>query len=168
MRKYPRTAAASMSADAPAVIFQVRAFTQLEPFQLYALLQLRAAVFVVEQQCIYLDLDGRDAEATHVLGYANGSELVACARILPPVFPEAAVGIGRVVVANRLRRHGLGRRLLQNALDVCAERFPGPVVLSAQAHLQAFYANFGFVAVSEPYDEDGILHVKMRAASPQS
>jgi ElaA protein len=152
-----------MSADAPAVTFHTRPFAQLKLSQLYALLQLRASVFVVEQHCAYLDLDGRDADATHVLGYTESDELVACARILPPVEPELATYIGRVVVAKRVRGFGLGHHLMQVALEACAQRFPGPILLSAQAHLQAFYASFGFVAVGEPYDEDGILHVKMRA-----
>ena len=120
----------------------------------YDLLALRSAVFVVEQVCVYLDPDGADRDALHVLAYAGGA-LVGAARVLPGPVPR----IGRVVVAPAHRGTGLGRRLVAAALEAIG---PGPSALSAQAHLEAFYASFGFRAAGPVHDEDGIPHVEMR------
>lgn len=141
--------------------WQLRRFESLTVMELYGLLQLRAQVFVVEQQCIYQDVDGHDPLALHLLGLRSG-RLVACARILPPGVTFAEVSIGRVVTAPAVRGDGLGRALMLQALDACAEAFPGqPVRIGAQSHLQRFYAGLGFVTASSPYDEDGIEHVEM-------
>lgn len=146
--------------------WRLRAFDALSLRELYALLRLRAAVFVVEQACVYQDVDGHDPDSLHLLGWRGGL-LAAYARILPAgvTFPE--VSIGRVVTAPEARGGGLGRALMQQALAVCARRFPGaPVRIGAQAHLQDFYSGLGFVPASAPYDEDGIAHVEMLLAPP--
>ncbi|MGD9958433.1 GNAT family N-acetyltransferase [Nocardioides sp.] len=128
---------------------------------LHALLRLRNQVFVVEQQCAYQDIDGLDlAPTTRHLGAEHDGTLVAYARLLAPA-PEA-VRIGRVIVSSSVRGQRLGRQLMTRALLSCAQHWPGaPITLSAQAHLTDFYAGHDFVAVGEPYDEDGIPHVDM-------
>lgn len=139
---------------------------KLTPLALYQALALRAEVFVVEQQCIYLDPDGVDLLAWHLLGY-DADKLVAVARLLPPLakgpehhFPE----IGRVLCAPAARGGGQGRALMQQALLQCERLWPGqPVALGAQAYLLNFYASLGFAPLpgSAPYLEDGILHIDM-------
>ena len=134
----------------------------------YAALRLRAEVFVVEQQCAYADVDGRDlAEGVlHLLAWRD-ADLLACARLLPPGMTFAAASIGRVVVAPSARGQGLAHALMQRAIDACSTVWPeSDILLSAQAHLQDFYAAHGFVACSERYLEDGIPHVDMRRIRP--
>ncbi|CUR54501.1 putative acyltransferase with acyl-CoA N-acyltransferase domain [metagenome] len=134
----------------------------LAPESLYAILRLRNQVFVVEQECAYEDIDGRDLlpdtrHLTAVLDHAP----VAYARLLGPR-PDL-VRIGRVIVSSSVRGQRLGHQLMTRALAACEAHWPGvPLGLSAQAHLERFYAGHGFVAVGEPYDEDGIPHVDMR------
>nr|WP_310615604.1 GNAT family N-acetyltransferase [Pantoea cypripedii] len=132
--------------------------------QLYALLALRSEVFVVEQQCPYLDVDGQDlvAENRHLLGMYN-DELVAYARLLSPADAQSPVKIGRVIVSDRARGINLGNRLMIQALQACQQHWPQhPQFLSAQAHLQSFYGRHGFVAVSDVYLEDDIPHIDMQ------
>ena len=137
---------------------------QLDEFDardLYAMLELRQRIFVVEQQCVYLDADGLDGETEHLTGH-DGETLVSCLRVLPAGVhgPEAA--IGRVAVDRRYRGQGIARRMMERAIARIRSR-QGPVAirLAGQEHLVPFYASFGFDPVSEPYDEDGIPHVDM-------
>lgn len=137
---------------------------QLTPPQLSTILQLRNQVFIVEQQCPYQDIDGADlcAGTLHLCGWRNET-LLAYARLLGAPQQTAYVKIGRVIVAPEARGQRLGHALLEQALTCCAQWFPArPLQLSAQAHLTAFYAQFGFQIISAPYDEDGIPHVDMR------
>ena len=135
-----------------------KGFAELTIDELYELLALRAEVFVVEQACAYLDPDGRDREATHLLGRVGGA-LVACARW----YPEAGrVRLGRIATALGARGRGYGRDVVEEALRRIAADHPGrPVLLHAQTYLQGFYESFGFTPVGEPFDEDGIPHVVM-------
>jgi len=137
------------------------------PLAVYELLALRSAVFVVEQQCVYLDPDGLDALCWHLAGRWDG-QLQAYARLVPPrIKGQAQPMIGRVVTAPNARGRGQGRALMLQALDECARLWPGEAVeIQAQAHLHDFYASLGFVAISDRYDEDGIAHIDMRRASP--
>ncbi len=140
-------------------------FERLEGETVYELLALRQAVFVVEQECAYLDADGLDAKAWHLLGFRDGA-LVACLRAFPPdvVYPGHAA-IGRVVTAAAIRGQGHGRPLMREGLRRAAEAFgPAPVKLSAQAHLRAFYESVGFEVCGDGYLEDGIPHLPMRRA----
>ncbi|MDH2066497.1 GNAT family N-acetyltransferase [Pantoea sp. GD03673] len=141
---------------------------ELTPQELYAVLALRNAVFVVEQQCAYQDVDGKDlqGENRHLLGIAD-SQLVAYARLLSPEDETSPVKIGRVIVSDRVRGARLGSRLMEKAISRCQLRWPGhDLFLSAQAHLENFYGQHGFVAVGESYLEDGIPHVDMRKNAP--
>ncbi|MES3008257.1 MAG: GNAT family N-acetyltransferase [Pseudomonadota bacterium] len=141
-----------------------REFAALSAEQLYQILQLRQQVFVVEQQCVYLDADGLDQEAVHVFATLE-EQVVACCRLLPPGLKYGEAAIGRVCNAQAQRGTGLGRELMRKALALCDERYPGQGVrISAQHHLQHFYSSVGFVAVSAPYDEDGIPHIEMLRA----
>lgn len=144
-------------AEGRAVTLRAAAFAELTGAEVYAVLALRAAVFVVEQRCVYLDPDGLDEGAWHVL--AEGVDgLVGTARVLP-----APWRVGRVVVAPAARGTGLGRRLVEAAIDLVEARAPGaPIGLAAQAHLEAFYASLGFARCGPVHDEDGIPHVEMR------
>lgn len=133
---------------------------ELTTQHLYDILALRNAVFIVEQNCPYQDIDGQDliGENRHVAGYLEG-KLVAYARILAG---GGVVAIGRVIVAAQARGLNLGGRLMEQALAVCEAQWPDRTIhLSAQAHLQKFYGRFGFQPVTDVYDEDGIPHIGM-------
>jgi ElaA protein len=149
---------------AAAYEWQTSAFTDLSPACLYAALRLRQAVFVVEQQCVYPDLDNLDQQAIHMLCWSK-NELLAYQRCLAPGshFPESA--IGRVVVSSCARGGQLGRELVQRGIDHNLARWPGRGIrIHAQAYLRAFYCSLGFVEEGEPFDEDGIPHIGMRYA----
>jgi len=139
----------------------------MAPLAVYELLALRSAVFVVEQQCVYLDPDGLDAQCWH-LGGQVGGQLHAYARLVPPHLKgQGQPMIGRVLIAPAARRSGQGRALMLQALAECARLWPGEAVeIQAQANLREFYASLGFVATSQPYDEDGISHIDMRRPTP--
>ncbi|HAM3968116.1 GNAT family N-acetyltransferase [Escherichia coli] len=137
--------------------------SDLSVSQLYALLQLRCVVFVVEQNCPYQDIDGDDLEGEnrHILGWHNGT-LVAYARILKSDDELQPVVIGRVIVSEALRGEKIGQQLMSKALESCTRRWPEkPIYLGAQAHLQNFYGQFGFIPVTDIYEEDGIPHIGM-------
>lgn len=137
--------------------------SELDVPTLYALLQLRCEVFVVEQTCPYLDIDGEDlvGENRHILGWRDG-RLIAYARILKNGPDLEPVSIGRVIVEGSVRGEKLGAQLMTRALASCQQHWPQKALyLSAQAHLQPFYAGFGFQPVTPVYDEDGIPHVGM-------
>ncbi|MGI4886290.1 MAG: GNAT family N-acetyltransferase [Janthinobacterium lividum] len=137
-------------------------FAALSVPELYALLQLRSAVFVVEQTCAFQDIDGHDADALHLLGRTAAGELAAYARLFPAgrSYPEAS--IGRVAVAPAFRRHGLGRQLMREALAQCAAQWgPQPIQIGAQFYLREFYRSLGFEQVGDVYLEDDIEHIHM-------
>jgi len=144
-------------------------FSQLSTRQLYQMLQLRIAVFVVEQSCFYQDLDGKDHndDTIHVLGY-RGDNLVAYARLLAPdvSYPNMS-SIGRVIVSEAGRGQGLGDQLIEQCLIKGEHDWPDrDIKISAQQHLQSYYQKHGFITVSEMYLEDDIPHVAMcRAAN---
>ena len=138
------------------------AFAALSLEDLHDVLALRQRVFIVEQDCAFNDIDGRDPQGYHLLGRDGQGQLMAYARILPPgiYFPERS--IGRVVTAPEARGLGLGRRLMQEALRQLVQQFgPEPLRLAAQSHLQRFYGQSGFVTNGAEYIEDGIPHVPM-------
>ena len=147
-------------------------WNDFDPDVLYALLRLRSEVFVVEQACVFHEMDGLDPRCAHLLALdADSAQVVGCLRRVPagikrPHTPSpAAPGptLGRLVTASRVRGTGVGRALMREGIARCERDHPGQdVYLSAQQRLQGFYESFGFDAIREPYDEDGILHVDMR------
>ena len=147
------------------ISWQFSDFDDLSPRDIYAALQLRQMVFIVEQTCPYLDADGLDAAARHLLGWLPGAGeplLAAYVRILPPGVKYTEPSIGRVVTHPEVRRTGLGKQLMHEAIRRTQMLAPGAAIrIGAQQYLERFYAEFGFRVASEPYDEDGIPHIEM-------
>jgi len=142
----------------PEIATEWQRFEQLSTDKLYELLRFRQGIFVVEQGSPYPDLDGLDQYAWHLL-FRSEDELAGYLRLMPATLQ---VRIGRVAVAAPLRRRGLGRRLMEEALLFCRAEYPGAlVVLTAQAHLVPFYRGFGFEPTGEPFDDFGLTHVEM-------
>lgn len=139
-----------------------RAFDALLPRDLHDLLRLRADVFVVEQACVFAEIDGRDPEALHLLARIPGSDgLAGTLRLFPPA-AGAPASIGRVATAAWARGLGLGRALMVEGIAEARQRFGAvPIEVGAQARLEAFYAGLSFVRASPDSDEDGILHCTM-------
>jgi ElaA protein len=145
------------------ITWQWAAFAELDVASLCAVLAARQDVFVLEQQCLYADIDGRDQRAFHLIGRQQDTqELVAYLRCFAPGdhTPEAA--FGRVLTVQSMRGRGMGKQLMAEGLRRVAQHFPGAAIrISAQEHLANFYGEFGFVPVSDAYLEDGIPHIAM-------
>lgn len=145
------------------LIFKCLPFNQLDIFQLYEIMALRQEVFVVEQNCPYLDADGKDPKGWHLLGLNTENQIIAYARLLPkevsyPDYPS----IGRIATAANARGTGAGRALVQEALLECHRLFGNESIkIGAQLYLLKFYQSFGFESVGEEYLEDGIPHIEM-------
>ncbi len=140
---------------------EIKNFSNLSLNELYDVLQLRTNIFVVEQDCPYPELDGKDKLAFHYLGIKD-EKIIATARILPPgiSYPEAS--IGRVAVEQTYRKASLGEKMMLEVLVFIQEKWPGNSIrISAQAHLEKFYANIGFEYTGKSYLEDGIPHIEM-------
>jgi ElaA protein len=137
------------------------ALHELPARRLYALFAARQKVFVVEQACAYLDLDGLDDDAEHLIAW-SGEDIAAYLRLLAPGTAFAEPSLGRVLTMSAFRGSGLGRELMLKGLARAYERYPGHLVrIGAQAYLQKFYSSLGFTIASEPYLEDGIPHLEM-------
>ncbi|MBS7578145.1 MULTISPECIES: GNAT family N-acetyltransferase [unclassified Enterococcus] len=137
----------------------IKTTEQLTPSELINLLKERTKVFVVEQNCPYQEVDDKDISAIHVF-FKNKNQILAYARIVP--FNQEYMSIGRVLVVKEYRQLKLGRKLFATAMDEVTKRFPKKrVKIQAQSYLEAFYASFGFKAVSDSYLEDGIPHLDM-------
>lgn len=141
--------------------FSLKAFYELSLKELYAILKLRSEVFVVEQNCVYLDSDGIDEQALHLFTKSN-EQLIAYCRIIPPGIIYKNPVIGRVVVHSAHRNKKIATQLMQHAISETTKRYVNQgITLSAQMYLLKFYTNLGFSAVGDSYLEDGIPHVKM-------
>jgi ElaA protein len=142
--------------------WKIKRFETLSLSELYKLLQLRAEVFIVEQNCVYQDIDGKDEKALHLIGEDNG-EIVAYARLFKPhdYFEEAS--IGRVIVKEKSRAKKLGHILMREAIQVIETHFEvNEITISAQLYLKHFYESHGFVQISDTYLEDDIPHIRMK------
>lgn len=145
----------------PAIKWTCLSFNQLTPVELYSILRLRSEVFVVEQDCVYQDIDDNDQHALHLCGM-HAASLICYARLFAPGVKYPGASIGRVVTAPTVRGAGLGNELMQQAVLQCNAHWPrANITISAQHHLEKFYNNLGFKGVSEPYMEDGIPHIEM-------
>ena len=148
------------------LVWQVKPFAQLTGREVHDIMRLRVDVFVVEQRCVYPEVDGRDPDAVHVLGIADNGTLAAYARILPPHGTEPP-HIGRVIVDPAFRGRHLGRHLMHHALNALqALHGSRRSALAAQEYLVDFYGSFGYSPVSETYLWDGIPHVDMSLDTP--
>ena len=145
-------------------------FEQLSREDLYEVLKVRQAIFVIEQNCVYQDADGLDPTSWHLLGWhedTTGRKLVAYLRVVFPggKYPEPS--IGRVLTTASVRGTGAGQALMREAINHIALEYPQKSIrISAQQYLEKFYFEFGFETVSAPYDEDGIPHIEMLRKAP--
>ncbi|MDG2444201.1 MAG: GNAT family N-acetyltransferase [Flavobacteriaceae bacterium] len=143
------------------MIFNIKRFNELSTHELYVILQLRSEVFVVEQDCVYQDLDNKDQDAYHVLGVLD-NEIVAYARIFKPGDYFLESSIGRIVVKKEFRKFQYGYKLVENSIQFIENNLQqNTILISAQSYLTKFYNSLGFIRVGEEYLEDGIPHIKM-------
>ena len=142
--------------------FKIKPFPELSTNELYEMLQLRSEVFVVEQNCVYQDIDGKDQKAIHVLGYSDDI-LVAYSRLFKPKDYFEYASIGRVIVKESYRDQKLGHELMRVSIDAITTLFQETkITISAQLYLQKFYESHGFIVVGESYLEDDIPHIEMK------
>jgi ElaA protein len=141
--------------------WSLKKFEELSPYELYAILQLRNEVFVVEQNCVFQDADGKDQNSYHLMGF-NGNNLVAYTRLVPAGEIYEQPSIGRVVTSPSVRANGVGKELMTESI-AAVERLFGkqPIKIGAQLYLKKFYNSLGFEQVSDVYLEDGIEHIYM-------
>jgi len=141
--------------------WKLKSFDELTPHELYAILQLRNEVFVVEQNCVFQDADDKDQASFHLFGY-DQNKLVAYTRLVPAGIAYDEPSIGRVITSPSVRGTGTGKVLMQVSIDKTYDLFGiAPIKIGAQLYLKKFYEGFGFQQISEPYLEDGIPHIYM-------
>ncbi len=139
----------------------VKSYQELSLDELYMLLQLRSEVFVVEQDCVYQDIDGKDKNALHIIGYKNEA-IVAYTRVFKPGYYFDQSSIGRVVVRENERHHKYGYDIMRASIEAIKNHYSATEIkISAQTYLKRFYNNLGFFEVGEEYLEDGIPHIAM-------
>ncbi|MDH7446307.1 GNAT family N-acetyltransferase [Aquimarina sp. 2201CG14-23] len=143
------------------IVFEIKSFDELNTHELYKILRLRAEVFIVEQQCIYQDVDDKDQKALHVIGFKN-KEIVAYTRIFDSGDYFEQPSIGRVVIPAKERKYGYGHDLIKRSVEAILEHFKTKEIkISAQCYLKKFYEKHGFKQIGEEYLEDGIPHIMM-------
>ena len=141
--------------------FLIKSFNELNTTELYNILQLRSEVFVVEQDCVYQDVDFKDQKALHVFGFKN-DKIIAYTRIFKPGDYFKNASIGRVVVAANERKYGFGHDLIKASIKAIKTHFNvDEITISAQKYLKKFYETHQFIQVGEEYLEDGIPHIRM-------
>ncbi len=141
--------------------FYIKNFNNLTTDELYEILKLRSKVFIVEQNCVYQDLDDKDQKALHILGYKN-NRIIAYARVFNAGDYFKKASIGRIVILPKHRSKGYGFELVQTAIMVINVHFKQyDIAISAQEHLEKFYNNLAFMRIGKSYLEDGIPHIKM-------
>jgi len=142
--------------------WQIKPFEALSTQELYLILQLRVEVFVVEQNCPYQDVDGKDERSIHLWASDAAGQVLAYCRLLPAGISYAEPSIGRVANALSARGKGLGREMMQRAIQYITETWAEPAIrISAQCYLENFYTSLGFVTTGVPYLEDDIPHINM-------
>lgn len=143
------------------ICWNVRAFSELSTEELYRIIQARVDVFVVEQKCLYRDLDDTDRQALHLWAEKEG-EILAYCRLFPQGIKYKEASIGRVLTPHKTRRLGMGRKLMAFAIEVIENRFQtGEIRISAQDYLVGFYRDFGFRTTGKKYMEDELPHSEM-------
>lgn len=142
--------------------WQIKHYRDLSLNEFHDLIRLRLEAFVVEQNCAYLDLDGKDKKCYHLICRDGKGDIVATARILPPGLSYDDAAIGRVVIEEELRGQGAGHDLMERCIEFCVQEFGGsPIRISAQKHLENYYSKHQFKSTGNEYLEDGIPHVEM-------
>lgn len=140
---------------------QVKGFNELNVHELYEILRLRSEVFVVEQNCVYQDIDSKDQEALHILGFSD-DKLVAYTRCFKPGYYFEEAAIGRVIVAKSHRSYGFGHSIMEASQKAILDNYNTThIKLSAQQYLIKFYQSHGYKSIGEGYLEDGIPHIAM-------
>lgn len=143
------------------MIFHIKKFNELTTDELYVILQLRSEVFVIEQDCVYQDLDYKDQLAYHILGVLD-NQIVAYARIFKSGDYFLKPSIGRIVVKKEFRKFKYGHKLVENSIQFIEKNLQeNNILISAQSYLTKFYNSLGFIQIGEEYLEDGIPHIKM-------
>jgi ElaA protein len=143
-------------------VHQVKSFQELSVEEFHDIIALRIQIFIIEQDCPYQEVDGKDKLAYHLFFKNEKNEVIAVTRILPQGISYDEVAIGRVVVNDNYRGTGLGNQLMSDSMKFVKEKFGDvPVRLSAQKHLEKYYGNHGFESTGKEYLEDGIPHVEM-------
>ncbi len=145
--------------------FEIKTFEELSTLEIYKILRLRAEVFVVEQDCVYQDVDNKDQKAIHIIGYKNDQkekQIIAYTRIFGPGDYFECSSIGRVVIQESERTYGYGHLLIKTSIEAVEKYFDkGKIKISAQTHLKNFYERHHFKQIGEGYLEDGIPHIAM-------
>lgn len=136
--------------------------TEFNSLHLYEVLKLRQDIFIIEQNCIYDDIDGLDKHSDHLLLLRN-KDLVGYLRIVPDGKKFDEISLGRIVIHKNFRGGGYGEKLVKKGIQIAAGKKPGEVRIEAQSHLESFYQKLGFRTVSNSYDVDGIPHLQMLA-----
>ena len=140
----------------------IKKFDELTLNELYQILQLRSQVFVVEQDCVYQDIDSKDQKALHIIG-KEGSKIIAYTRFFKAGDYFKNLSIGRVVVHKANRKEGLGKEIMLASINLTIKNYEGGIIeLSAQTYLKQFYNDLGFIESGEEYLEDGIPHIRMK------
>jgi ElaA protein len=137
-------------------------FNELTSLVLYKIMKARSEVFVVEQNCVYLDADGKDINAYHLVLWQD-DQVAGYTRLLAPGTSYEEMSIGRVLTTSQFRNHGFGKTLMQESITQCRILFGnGHIVIGAQLYLKRFYESFGFIQEGDIYLEDNIPHIQMR------
>jgi ElaA protein len=143
------------------ITWTIKLFSELSPHELYIILRLRSEVFVVEQDCVFQDMDNKDQYCYHLMGWQN-NELVAYTRIVPPGISYDLPSIGRVVTSPKARNSGMGKLLMEKSIEELTRLYGQTSIrIGAQLYLKKFYSSFGFEQSGDVYDEDGIDHIEM-------
>jgi ElaA protein len=143
------------------LFWELKSFEELNSFELYKILKLRSQVFVVEQNCVFLDMDDKDQYSHHLMGW-NNKDLAAYSRLIAPGKVYKQMTIGRVVTSPNYRKTGAGKELITVSIKKCYELFgKEEIKIGAQLYLKKFYSSFGFIQSCDIYDEDGIEHIEM-------
>lgn len=142
--------------------WKIQTFEELNNYELYAIMQLRSAVFCVEQNCAYQDADGKDLKSLHITGMDSKGEIMVYSRIVPAGISFKEVSIGRVISSEKARGTGAGKELMKKSMETIERKFGKvPVRIGAQCYLIKFYSSFGFEISGEEYLEDNIPHIEM-------
>ncbi len=141
--------------------YEYKEYDDLLPREIFEIFKLRQDVFILEQECLYGDIDDIDLQAIHLLG-KSGAKVLAYLRVIGPTIKRDMVSLGRVVIADSLRGENEAYNLMSRGIAICGGKYPGKnVFISSQTYLIQFYENLGFEKVSAEYLEDGIPHCDM-------